>query len=177
MGMTLNALGSNLARRQGLERDVQGGLDGEVVRDGSRFAICLRPNPQNGQVLGRARASWLIAGLAAIGVVAFVVEPHIKRERHLPRLEASAAPLVEAIRAYQADTGYAPASLKVLIPKYIERLPATGYRPVQAFSYSRGPGPEWTLEVPSTPLLFEVDTFQYYSRVPGWRLVPAVQVR
>lgn len=175
--MTLNGLVISLVRCQGLERDIQGGRDGEVVRDGSRIAIRLRPNPQNGQALGRVRASWLIAGLAAIGVVGFVVEPHIKRERQLPRLETSAAPLVAAIRAYQADTGYAPASSNVLIPKYIERLPTTGYRPVQAFSYSRGPGPEWTLEVPSTSLSFEVDTFQYYSRVPGWRLVPAVQVR
>ncbi len=128
-------------------------------------------------VNGRARASWWIAGFAVIGVIAFVVEPHINRERHLSRLGTSAAPLVEAIRAFQTDTGYPPATLNELVPRYLDHLPATRYRAVQTFSYSRGPGPEWTLEVPSTSLMFDVDAFQYYSRVPAWRLVPSGQVR
>lgn len=125
----------------------------------------------------KARAAWWITGLATAGVLVFFVEPHVYRARYLRVLEASSVPLVDAIRAYEADTGYAPPALDQLVPKYIDRLPSTGYRPVPAFSYARGPGREWTLEVPSTSLLFDVDAFQYYSPVPGWRLVPADEVR
>jgi hypothetical protein len=125
----------------------------------------------------RARAGWWVAGLCAVSLIAYFVEPHIYRERFLPVLEENSAPLVDAVRAYQVDTGYAPPNLNALVPRYLDHLPETGYRPVSTFSYSRGPGREWTLEVPTNALQFDVDAFQYYSRVPGWRLIPANQVR
>ncbi len=125
----------------------------------------------------RSRTGWWIGGSLLATLLAFAIEPHVYRERYLAALESNSAPLVQAIRTFERDEDFSPPSLEALVPRYLARLPETGYRPNPTFSLSRGPGREWTLEVPTTTWTFEVDTFQYYSRVPGWRLVPANQVR
>jgi hypothetical protein len=124
-----------------------------------------------------SRTGWWITGVFLAVMVAIAIAPRVYRERHLATLEQNSAPLVQAIRAYARDQGVPPPSLQALVPRYVEQLPETGYRPNPRFSLSRGPGPEWTLEVPTTNWMFEVDTFQYYSRDPRWRLVPANEVR
>jgi hypothetical protein len=53
----------------------------------------------------------------------------------LNRLSRTAAPLVQAIGAYEASHGRAPETLDVLIPDFLAALPATGIPAAPAWQY------------------------------------------
>lgn len=53
----------------------------------------------------------------------------------LNRLPSTAAPLVEAIGAYEARHGRAPETLEALIPDYLSTLPATGIPAAPVWQY------------------------------------------
>ena len=57
------------------------------------------------------------------------------RDDALNRLSRTAAPLVQAIGAYEARHGRAPETLEALIPDFLAALPATGIPAAPAWQY------------------------------------------
>lgn len=75
------------------------------------------------------------------------------RDDALNRLSRTAAPLVQAIGAYEARHGRAPETLDALIPDFLAALPATGISaaPVwqyQSFEPDHSGGGSWWLSAP-----------------------------
>lgn len=49
----------------------------------------------------------------------------------------NATPLIEAIDKYNADTGYYPDSLEIVVPKYLERIPNDGIHGIGGYFYEK----------------------------------------
>lgn len=78
-------------------------------------------------------------------------------------------PLINAIVAYEADHGHAPAALEELVPKYIDHIPETGIGAFPHFWYHLGKpqhrhGNERILVVTPPSVVMGFDAFIYYPR-------------
>lgn len=79
-----------------------------------------------------ARAALILTCVTAL-VVAVLPSP-VGLVRHAPEV---GQPLVDAILAYEADHGVAPASLRRLVPEYIDSIPDPGVPGGRGFRYER----------------------------------------
>jgi hypothetical protein len=122
---------------------------------------------------GRAWSPWMRAvGLAYVSLplASLLLHPicPLLRRAAVPRLVRQAAPLVAALRHYEADRGEPPLCLADLVPEYLSRVPATGMRAMPEFAYERyepqtggsakaDTGPTWRLAIhlPSGPIWHE----------------------
>ena len=71
-------------------------------------------------------------------------------ERHLADVERAAAPLLAAVESFEADNGKPPINADLLVPRYLDAIPATGLAADRAFRYSRDPGrgmTDWSVAV------------------------------
>jgi hypothetical protein len=72
------------------------------------------------------------------------------------RIIERGAPLVKAIQAYEADTGKPPASLQVLVPRYLVAIPTTGLDASPDYRYDVNQEPRrWRLSVRMEKLGFK----------------------
>lgn len=88
---------------------------------------------------------------------------------NLHRMTERAQPLVDAITAYHAEHGRAPAALTDLVPQYLDRVPETGVGAYPDFDYWPGRaqqfrGNEWVLIASPPFVLFGAGSFYYYPR-------------
>lgn len=88
------------------------------------------------------RAGWMQALLtgatALIPATALPLLPRLgwwARERDLAELARRSVPVIEAVRAFEHDTGAPPASLDALVPRYLPSLPSTGDWYLDDFGY------------------------------------------
>ena len=84
------------------------------------------------------------------------------------------APLIQAIQAYESLNGHPPASLHVLVPKYIREIPTTGLESFPKFDYDAPAGSApWLLSVRVRSLGFKHMRFDPSGRHP----VPVTPLR
>jgi len=86
------------------------------------------------------RASCLVAGLA-VALFPAAQLSRLARSFTFDALARRSAPLVEAIRRYEAEVGSPPPDLESLVPRYLPRVPGTGL-PAHA-RYEFEPGGCW----------------------------------
>src|SRR6185295_11567159 len=70
-------------------------------------------------------------------------------DRQITRVIDNAAPLISAIRRYDAANGRAPTDLKALVPGYIDHIPHTGLEvgPEYIYGVREGEPRHWALSV------------------------------
>ncbi|MBI2298051.1 MAG: hypothetical protein HYU66_03710 [Armatimonadetes bacterium] len=136
---------------------------------------------------GGSQRRWACLGLAALTwtLAAHFSLPLAERSlRHAAyrRLAQRAAPVVAAIRRYEAEHGSSPPTLRSLVPGYLAAVPGTGLRSQPRFSY-RGPQPCALYDVhvvsrPAGMALNEVRSvrvvYDSSGRVDGAELVDSV---
>jgi hypothetical protein len=107
--------------------------------------------------------------LIAAGIGGTILGAKI-RSQAFSDLAARSAPLVTAIRAYEAKEGSPPADLQTLVPDYLPAVPGTGLGGYPEYHYHVGPdaarydGNPWVLVVPSTSGGINFDEFLYFPR-------------
>ncbi len=144
-------------------------------------------------VLRLARHKNLHAGLQALKFlvalgVCLGASLWLTQNRERARLHEVArlgAPLVHAIESYDSEHGQPPTELRLLVPKYIAKIPTTGLNSDSSFEYSVGGElGRWAISVtiPRMPTIY--DRFYYSSgerypaeyeyapvqRIDGWAL-------
>jgi hypothetical protein len=139
---------------------------------------------------GRERAKALrMAGLCLLGLpyglTAGMLRQCAWNQAH-DRLAVQAAPLIEAIEAYEADHGHPPREwLTGLIPAYLDELPSTGMRAFSRWDYHTfapatdwaRPMPKWELSVDCPAYLVGMEHFFYWPTRNYERSVFARDVR
>lgn len=110
----------------------------------------------------------LLGSFAAIGsVMASIPVADWLRHTSLEEVADKAQPLVNAIHAYERDTGAPPPSLSALVPKYLPKVPGTGFGSSPKFDYyAHGvryrPTSTWYLGFGTTDFgLMDFDEFFY----------------
>lgn len=107
---------------------------------------------------------------AVTGIACFRVAGEL-RNYAFERLAVRSKPLVMSIRRYTAATGTPPATLRQLVPAYLDRIPTTGMGAYPEFRYIAGAaarenyhGNEWVLVVETPSGFINFDIFIYYPR-------------
>jgi hypothetical protein len=77
----------------------------------------------------------------ALGMGGGDIFRHHVRKAGLKLLESRFAPVIEAILAFEADTGKPPDRLDYLVPKYLDSTPKPGLRSFPSFDYIRAEDP------------------------------------
>lgn len=125
-------------------------------------------------LVGRHRAEaarwWAVAVVCVVatwGGIHFGMEVRMAAFR---RLAEHGAPLVRAVRAYEARHGAPPPNLEALIPEYLPAIPTTGMGAHPHFEYHVGPtalhrygGNPWVLVV-FAPVGANADELLYFPR-------------
>lgn len=109
--------------------------------------------------------------LLLLATMAGVILAESIRDDALNRLSRTAAPLVQAIGAYEARHGRAPETLDALIPDFLAALPATGIPAAptwqyQAFEPDHSGGGSWWLSA-RLGLIGEVTFYPGSNCTPG----------
>ena len=110
---------------------------------------------------------FVVACVLAVAVPVGVKLGHRTRMAAFERLAARSAPLVEAIRAYEAHHGKPPSDLADLAPEYFTAVPHTGMRAYPDYDYlvgeaaTRHEGNPWALVVRTTSGGINFDQFMY----------------
>jgi hypothetical protein len=126
------------------------------------------------------RHSSLLRGVCA-GLIAGVAVGCGPSDRQINRVIENAAPLISAIRRYDAANGRAPADLKELMPGYIDHIPHTGLEvgPEYIYGVREGEPWHWALSVHIESLGFRhmsYDSTGKYQLTPspirdGWVII------
>jgi len=113
-----------------------------------------------GSILESTSGSFLASGegLTSLGLVVALLNLGCGPSREqVGRVIERGAPLVQAIRTYESDTGQPPPSLDALVPKYLPAVPTTGLEAFPEYGYTvdRERPHRWRLSVRMESLGFK----------------------
>ena len=106
-------------------------------------------------VLGVA---WLVSGAASIWLE-YPIRRHVFHQ-----VAHESTPLVDALHAYQRNTGAPATELQDLVPDYLPKIPKTGLDTFSEFGYSADPDAQsWELNISVSSGILNWDQFMYWS--------------
>jgi hypothetical protein len=112
--------------------------------------------------------SFCIAGVVTLGFCVSFNRDDFVRMPAFYRLAKRSVPLVQAIRAYEAQHGQPPPSLAALVPDFLSAVPNTGMGAYPDYKYYTGEeaarydGNSWILVIPTSRGVLNWDSFMYF---------------